>query len=180
MEECKYKQAICFLVMYNLSEKQMGIQCSHAQNEYEILFGNTPEYIRWSYNDKTVLMMDGGTSNRTGQNNYNDEIKLGSMEKKFILLNEIGFNVAAFYEPDLNNSTSAIAFLVDERIYNKDLYPDPNIFDLLTEEEAKIPNFVSCLNNKEISERKLNYFANFFNDGKIAWLRIFYSKLKRA
>lgn len=57
-------------------------------------------------------MLNGGTT--LDLNNIMDELK----EK------EIAF--AYFQEPDLDDIVTAIAILVDERVYDKDKYPDYN------------------------------------------------------
>lgn len=46
------------------------------------------------------------------------------METHLTTLNELEVKVATFQEPDLNWSLSSIAFIVDERIFNKKKYPD--------------------------------------------------------
>lgn len=175
MEEV-LRQRMYFLVMYNISEIQKGIQAGHAQNEYELLFGDSVEYKQWSRYDKTWMVMNGGTSNIDGRNKYNTEICVGSMETNLWTLQQAGVSCAPFYEPDLNNSNSAIAFLADERIWDKELYPDPTN-DVLLHEGEKSLRDVELL---EIAERKTEYFTKLFNDGRAAWLRIFCSNLKFA
>jgi hypothetical protein len=93
--------------MYNLSGIQKGIQSLHATVEYSNCYGQDKNYLQWSNVDKTVIILDGGSSG--------DMLKLA--EKLW------GYDIkhANFYEPDLNNAMSAIAFLVGENVYNFDI-----------------------------------------------------------
>ena len=176
MDDKKLRQRMYFLVLYNISEIQKGIQAGHAQNEYELKYGNTSEYAQWSLFDKTWMVMNGGTSNHKGDNRYNDEICVGSMETNLWTLEQAGVPCAPFYEPDLNNATSAIAFLADERCWNKELYPDPKSGDLLLEGEKSI----FLVDPDVIAERKMDFFSKTLGDRRAAWLRIFCSNLRFA
>lgn len=104
-----------YLTMYNISPIQQGIQCLHSTVEYEILYGRHFEYQNWANIWKTVMILNGGTSN-AGDFNINEQ---GSMEmhKSFLIENRIRH--ACFYEPDLNNALSSICFIVDERMFPK-------------------------------------------------------------
>lgn len=116
-----------FLTMYNISDKQKGIQSLHAVVEYGLQYFNTPEYQHWARHNKTVIVLDGGTSNLTGTNFYDLVQDIGSMEQHISTLKKNGIDLAYFNEPDLNNSTSAVAFLVDEKVWNREKYPTPEI-----------------------------------------------------
>jgi hypothetical protein len=115
--ENKLEYRMYFLVMYNLSGIQKGIQSGHAITEYALKYFDNLDFQDWANDNKTFIVLDGGTSN-TGVN-------YGSMERnqQLLLLNNI--NHAIFREPDLNDATSAIAFLVDERAYDYKKYPYP-------------------------------------------------------
>lgn len=91
-------------VMYNLSGIQKGIQSYHAGVEYSRKFPNNEAFAQWADYDKTVIILDGGGSN--------------DMIKRMEELRELGVDYATFMEPDLNMSLSAIAFLVDDSIYD--------------------------------------------------------------
>lgn len=80
-------------------------------------------YNDWADNHKTVILLNGGTSNHS-INRYHDGDFTGSMETHLAALEEIEIPTAAFYEPDLNDLLSAIVFIVDERVFNKKAYPD--------------------------------------------------------
>jgi hypothetical protein len=95
-----------FFVMYNLSGIQKGIQAGHAAVEYGLKYGDTSLYKDFANHHKTFILLDGGGSN-------------DMIEREHELLN-FGIKFAAFKEPDLNYSTSAIAFIVPEEIYGID------------------------------------------------------------
>lgn len=112
-----------FFVMYNISDIQKGIQAGHCVEEYISKYGNTPKYKDYQKNWKTWIVLNGGSSNNVGTTMYGDESYYGSMEDIVETIEHIGYEHACFYEPDLNNSTSAVCFLVDERVFNYKKYP---------------------------------------------------------
>jgi len=113
-----------FLTLYNISDIQKGIQCGHAQNEYALNYWNDEGFQDWAKNWKTWIILNGGTSNDASKSFYGAEKELGSMEKHLSILMENIDKFTVFYEPDLNNALTSIAFLVDERVFNKKDYPD--------------------------------------------------------
>jgi hypothetical protein len=92
-----------FFVMGNLSGRQQGIQAGHAALEYVDKYPDsiTRDFIK---NHKTFIVLDGGTSS--------------TMLDRMAELEDLKIDYAEFREPDLNNSVSAIAFLVNEADYN--------------------------------------------------------------
>lgn len=119
----RLKRKMYYFTMRNISTEQQGIQCTHVIEEYCDLFFNEPDYREYR-KDKTIVVLDGGTSNTIGKSVYDDEEYFGTMEGILAQLKEIGVNHASFNEADLNNSTTAICFLADERVYNYEDYPD--------------------------------------------------------
>ena len=124
------RQRMYHLVLYSLSPIQKGIQAYHAGIEYSLRYKDTEEYKRWSSFDKTVIILDGGSSNRIGYSEYDiDEFqnvdKLGTMEGYGDELQLNNISIGYFYEPDLNNATTSIAFLVNETVWDKEKYPNP-------------------------------------------------------
>ena len=94
-----------FFTMYNLSGIQKGIQAGHAALEYVLKYPDalTRDFIR---NHKTFIILNGGTS--------------GDMLNRMAELEELKIDYAEFREPDLNDSVSAIAFIVDKENYAPD------------------------------------------------------------
>jgi hypothetical protein len=105
------------LVPYNISPIQQGIQFGHAAVEYGIEFSDTPEYQTWARRDKTFIILNGGTTNK---NSFN----LGTLNNHYFELTDRGIPVGEFHEPDLGDQLTAVVFLVDDRVWNKETYPD--------------------------------------------------------
>lgn len=108
------------LVPYNLSPIQQGIQFGHAVVEYSLNFGEDLDYKQWARKDKTFIILNGGTTN------LNEE-RLGSLNQSAIDLTYTGSGTvkhATFHEPDLGDQLTAVVFLVDDRVWNKKLWPD--------------------------------------------------------
>ncbi len=109
------------LVPYNMSPIQQGIQFGHAVVDY----GRTVEglkqqqkiYNKWADEDKTFIILNGGTTN-------NNPERLGSLNKHMQIMRDNGVLLQDFYEPDLGDQLTALVFLVDERVFNRTLYPD--------------------------------------------------------
>lgn len=98
----------------------VGIQHGHAVSKYQrAVVGQPlePIYNKWIDEDVTIIVLNGGTTN-------NNPERLGSLNKNMITLRENGVFVQDFYEPDLNDALTGIAFLVDERVFNREVYPD--------------------------------------------------------
>jgi hypothetical protein len=125
------------LVPYNISSIQSAIQYGHAVQEYNNLMidgssimqsvnfetklreSNKIGYDKWRKKDKTFIILNGGTTNDTIDDKW-----YGSLQKSRDTLYDNGVLFAEFYEPDLNYSLTAVVFLVDERVFNKTLYPN--------------------------------------------------------
>lgn len=89
-----------FFVMYNLSGIQKGIQAGHAALEYSTIFKDDPDYIDFIQNWKTFILLDGGGSK--------------DMLDRHDELIDLRIPFVVFEEPDLNNSMSAIAFILKD------------------------------------------------------------------
>lgn len=98
------------LVLKQLSPMQKGIQSAHAIVEYADLFGDTTEYKEWSKLDKTIIVLDGGTL-----------FDLDDIREK---LDEHEIKYAEFMEEDLGMITTAFCFIVDDRVFDDETYPD--------------------------------------------------------
>lgn len=104
------QQRMYFIVLYNLSPIQQGIQALHAAVDYGQEYGNDPDYLKWANTDKTVVILTGGGSP-----------VLVDFYKRLL---ELGVKTKAFREPDLYDGITAISFLADERVWDREKYPD--------------------------------------------------------
>lgn len=110
------------LVAYQLSGTiHAGIQFGHAVVDYgrtvEALPPHEKIYKKWADKDKTFIILNGGTTN-------NNPERLGSLNQHMNTLRDNGLLLQEFHEPDLGDQLTAFVFLVDERVFNKTLYPD--------------------------------------------------------
>ncbi len=128
----KLEKRMYILVNRSLSQMQKGIQTLHAVVEYGLQFPTT-EYFEWANEYKTVIILDGGTSNSVLHLEMDSSIPYkpissyfeGNMENQHLYLSEeLNMNVAQFKEPDVNNCLTAIAFIVDERVFDREKYLD--------------------------------------------------------
>jgi hypothetical protein len=112
------------LVPYNLSPIQQGIQFGHAVQEYNNMmeYGESLseriQFDKWRKEDKTFIILNGGTTN-------NNSERFGTLNKHMVTLEDMEIKFASFYEPDLGDQLTAVVFLVDEYVFNKEKYPDP-------------------------------------------------------
>ena len=132
IEDNKLELRMYGLIPYNISPIQQGIQFGHAKDEYtltmfEILDEKekydyksiklVSQYRDWLKNWKTYIILNGGTTNLNPD-------KPGTLNKHLQTLKDKGVFCAAFYEPDLGDQLTGVDFLVDERVFNKEKYPD--------------------------------------------------------
>jgi hypothetical protein len=152
------------LVNYQLSGIQQGIQFGHAVVEYGIKYNGTPEYNRWSRIDKTFIILNGGTTNT-------NPLNAGTLNQHASALQMFyGVDTAEFYEPDLGDQLTAVVFLVDDRVWDKETYPDYNgpYVSIGYETKPVEPDYGLWLeqfsNNREEAERIVElrkYLRNF-------------------
>lgn len=112
------------LVNYQLSGIQKGIQFGHAVVEYGLKYFKDDDYQLWGKRDKTFIILNGGTTNNS---TYVD--LRGSLNNHLTLLQNNKIKLSTFNEPDLGNQLTAVVFLVDERVFNEEKYPDDNGVD---------------------------------------------------
>lgn len=108
------------LVPYNLSPIQQGIQFGHAVVEYSLQFGHDQWYNQWAKNDKTFIILNGGTTN----SRRFDGKPVGSLNGYREELRDKNILFADFYEPDLGDQLTAVVFLVDDRVFDREKWPD--------------------------------------------------------
>jgi hypothetical protein len=104
-------------VNYQLTGIQMGIQFSHALTEYSLKNFHTTEYLDWAKYWKTVILLNGGTTN-------NNPGRLGTLNQTYNTLLENGVICSSFTEPDLGDQMTAIVFIIDEKVFNREVYLD--------------------------------------------------------
>lgn len=157
------------LVPYNISSIQSAIQYGHAVQEYnnlmldfksnmqsvsfssEVLKGSLIAFNKWRKEDKTFIVLNGGTTNESTSDKW-----YGSMQKYRNTLYENGVVFGEFYEPDLNNTLTAIVFLVDERVFDRVTYPN---FEKETLPYSKTKPSEKKL--KELDERNATNYLNW-------------------
>lgn len=116
-----------FFVPYNISEIQKGIQAGHAAIEYSIEHGDTDMFKTFANRHKTFIILNGGTtredpSDRGTMQTLHNQIDL--YNEDHILIDFVKY--AYFREPDLNYATTAICFICDQRVWDRELVPDFN------------------------------------------------------
>lgn len=103
-------------VPYNISPIQQGIQFGHAVVEYANKHSRKKSYIDWATNDKTFIILNGGTTR-----DHRAFKHQGSMQHICRELDKFGITYATFREPDLNNALTGIVFLVESEVFGFDL-----------------------------------------------------------
>jgi hypothetical protein len=116
-----------FFVAYNLSPIQQGIQAGHAAIQYVMEHGHTQEFKDWYINNKTWIILNGGTTRYSGEGSDLENGTLNKIAYELLLHN---INYAIFHEPDLNYALTAVCFIADERVWDKEKYSDFNIYAL--------------------------------------------------
>jgi hypothetical protein len=117
------------LVPYQLTGIQQGIQFGHAVVEYGQMIKSDSsstqelEYDSWANNWKTFIVLNGGTTNTS----TNPE-RTGTLNSHLQTLRDNDIMCSPFFEPDLGDQLTAIVFVVDERVFNKEKYPDCSIW----------------------------------------------------
>jgi hypothetical protein len=174
------------IVPYNISSIQSAIQYGHAVQEYNNMMGDSLViydseefglarigFDKWRLDDKTFIILNGGTTNEDIESKW-----YGSMQMYRDTLVDNGIVCAEFKEPDLNNTLTAVVFLVDERVFNREKYPNF--------EKEVLPwskNKPSDKKIKELEERNaINYekWVEKIGGPRNAFLREFLPKLKLA
>lgn len=175
MEEHLDRYRMYGLVPYNISPIQQGIQYGHALQELNNLVVDTKlhaevdgcsqdtksflkEFDEWRLNDKTFIILNGGTS--------------FTMDEHVKTLEENGVVVGVFREPDLNNMVSGIVFLVPEQVYKREDYPDFDDSDLV-DPTGQLPT-------DQFKELRHQQWVEFMGGRKNVFLREFTRQFRLA
>ena len=163
------------LVPYNISPIQQAIQHGHAVVDYaRKVQGIEPAesiYNKFADEDKTFIILNGGTTN--------DKLgRLGTLNKHLRVLIDADVMVQEFCEPDLGDQLTAICFLVDERVFNKTLYPD-FISETLPWGKKK-PSERQLFELEERNKKNHEHWVEKIGGPKNAFLREFLKPLRLA
>jgi hypothetical protein len=114
------------LVPYNLSPIQQGIQYGHALQEYnnlmmalstEVTQDLRDAFDQWRKEDKTFIIYNGGTTNWIPE-------RIGTLNQHLFNISDAGVLCASFREPDLGDQLTAFVFLADDRVFDRETWPD--------------------------------------------------------
>jgi hypothetical protein len=155
------------LVPYNISPIQQGIQFGHAVVEYGLEFGTTPEYQKWAKEDKTFIILNGGTTNTRYDENDNH---IGSLNNHRQLLSDEEVQFRSFFEPDLGDQLTAVVFLVDDRVFDKKIWPDYNgtFYVDGTPEATEYWNWIMKFSDSEQEARRIVFLREFLKNFRLA------------
>lgn len=162
------------LVPYNISPIQQGIQYGHAVVEYGHENSKNEEYKLWSKIYKTFIILNGGTTNKNVDN-------LGTMNQHLQTLRDNNVLCSTFFEPDLGDQLTSVVFIVDERVFNKEKWPEYD--GLWYDEDGKV--FTSGKWDRKPNEYEYRaWLENFSKDEKevekILFLRNFLKSFRLA
>jgi hypothetical protein len=121
----KRKYRMYGLVPYSLSPIQQGIQYGHAVQEYNNMMSDGDgikaaeqnAFDAWRKEDKTFIILNGGTTNSNPE-------RIGTLNKALVEMTDAGVLCASFREPDLGDQLTAFVFLVDDRVFDREAWKD--------------------------------------------------------
>lgn len=109
------------IVLRQLNPMQKGVQALHSVVEYSNKYGYLVEYVKWATVNKTMIILDGGTS--------------PEMDEIIKKLSDLKVINTTFREPDLNYLVTSISFLASERVWDREKYPDYGYYSLVNQTE---------------------------------------------
>ena len=125
MEEIKGEKQLelrmYFFVPYNISPIQQAIQAGHAALEYARKYADAGFFQEFVDYHKTWIVLNGGTTN--DQRDF-DGVPVGTLNQIGDQLQDNDIPFSYFREPDLNDALTALCFIADERVFNREDYPD--------------------------------------------------------
>ena len=155
------------LVPYNISPIQQGIQFGHAVVEYGLEFFETPEYQKWAKEDKTFIILNGGTTNTRFVLGHDH---IGSLNNHRQLLSDEGVQFRSFFEPDLGDQLTAVVFLVDDRVFDKVTWPeyDGTFYVDGTPEATSYWDWMMKFDESEQEARRIVFLREFLKQFRFA------------
>lgn len=172
MKKNKLELRLYGLVIYQLTGIQKAIQFGHANDEYKLKYPNDKKYKEWLKYWKTYIILNGGTTHNDIGTGDDKASVCGTMQMHIAELKKNGIKYATFHEPDLNSSLTAVVFVVDERVFNKEKYPD---FKPTYE-----PNVVMIKYQQKQNERDLKFWEKTVGGKQNIFLREFLKPFKLA
>lgn len=159
-------------VPYNISEIQKGIQFGHAVVEYGLKYSESVEYDKWAREDKTFIILNGGTTNDNKESKW-----YGSLNQLRDGLRDLRIKHAEFLEPDLGEQLTAIVFLVEDRVWDYATYPDYAEYVYKFQKESDADKLVLSLPMPEA-----DYYAEIWGEdwGDVLNFRLFLKGKKLA
>ena len=155
------------MVNYQLSDIQKGIQFGHAVVEYILKHGEDGDYKKWSTKDKTFIILNGGTTNHR---RFNGKY-VGTLNQHEYELSSRGIKISEFIEPDLGDQLTAVVFLVDDRVFDRETWSD---YGGLYYADGKTPEATEFWN------WKMKFSEDEKEADRIVFLREFLPKFKLA
>lgn len=113
-ETMLHKYKMYGIVIRQLDGINSGVQVTHSVCEYARKYWKDKDFQQWINEDKTLIVLNGGTLN-----NLHEIIG--------ILQNE-GIKFEKFDEPDLGGITTCVCLLADERVWDRKEYCNKNNF----------------------------------------------------
>lgn len=104
------RQRMYCLVLRQLNTMQKGVQAAHSTAEYLSMFGHCSETERWVRTDKTIIVLDGGTSPEMME-------IVGEFASR-------GIRYSVFEEPDLLGLFTSVSVLASELVWDREAWPD--------------------------------------------------------
>jgi hypothetical protein len=183
------------LVNYQLTGIQKGIQFLHGVVEYSQMAnrigGNVLDvYNNWANNYKTVILLNGGTTNKSL---LETGIPFGTLNQHLLTLTHNGIELAFFEESDLGDQLTTVVFIVDERVFNKKDYLDfgdwvvekygYDYLNIETSDSFLTPEKIGEIIKNSTSDSDKKIYQNWLNligGEKNLFLRDFLKKFKLA
>jgi hypothetical protein len=110
MVEQQYELKMYGIVLRHLSGIQKGIQFAHAVARYCYHRHDIEQLQQWVNVDETMILLQANTSN-----------ELYEVSNR---LRAVGIDTQSFNEPDISGSITGIVFIIDERVWDREKYPD--------------------------------------------------------